>query len=77
MVPCILLACGLCDGMFILHNHLCAQIHHSWLLVKTIGKADIMLEVNKYPLMHYWLFVLSLRLLGQTGMQEQVAHMIP
>lgn len=47
----------------VLHNHLCAQIHHSWLLVKVAGKADIMLEVKKYLLMLYCCSVLFLRLL--------------
>ena len=44
-------------------RHLCAQTHHLWLLVKVIGKAAIMLEVNKNPLMLYCCSVLFLRLL--------------
>lgn len=54
-----------CGGMFIFCNRLRAQIHHSCLLVKVIGKADIMLEMNKYPLMPYCCSVIFLRLLDE------------
>lgn len=60
MVPWTLLGIGICGGMFILHNHLRTQAQHSWLLV--IGKADIMVEVNKYQLMLYYPSLLFLRL---------------
>lgn len=49
-------------AMFILHNQSYAQIYHSWLLVRVIGKIDIVLEANTYPLMLYC-SVLLLRLL--------------
>lgn len=63
MVPWTLLATGIFGGTFVLHNHSCAQIHPLRLLVKVIGKAAIMLEMNKYPLMLYCWSVLFLRLL--------------